>query len=254
MPERIIGIMGAMPEEIAGVVDLLTERHEITRGGRTYISGKINDIPTIVVFSKWGKVAAATTVTNLILGFNITELIFTGVAGAISNELNIGDIVIGNRLVQHDLDVRPIIPRFEIPLLGITHVTGPDFQIARALKAIQELLSNKHIHAVLSESELNDFGIANPKVLIGAIASGDKFFSSNEDKIGLQKNLPDTLCVEMEGAAVAQVCYEFDIPFTIIRTISDSADNNSHVDFKSFIKHIASKYSVEIIKNIYRNY
>ncbi|MEI6748769.1 MAG: 5'-methylthioadenosine/adenosylhomocysteine nucleosidase [Bacteroidota bacterium] len=251
MTERIIGIMSAMPEEIDGVVDLLTERQELTKGMRTYYSGKINNIPTVVVFSRWGKVAAATTVANLILDFNITELIFTGVAGAINHELNIGDIVIGSRLVQHDLDARPLIAQFEIPLLGMTHVTSPARQVNRALVAINELLSNKHLHAVLSDDELKDFGITNPKVLIGDISSGDKFFSSNDDKLKLQNILPNTLCVEMEGAAVAQVCYEYEIPFTIIRTISDSADDNSHVDFQSFIRHIASKYSVEIIKNIY---
>jgi len=250
----MIGIMSAMPEEISGVIDLLENRHEITKGMRTYYTGNFISVPTVIVFSRWGKVAAATTVANLILDFNITELIFTGVAGAISNELNIGDIVIGSRLVQHDLDARPLIAQFEIPVLGMTHILCSGDKLRVATKAIQELFTEKHLHAVLSDEELRDFGIKNPKVVIGDIASGDKFFSSNADKQSLQKILPDTLCVEMEGAAVAQVCYEYGIPFTIIRTISDSADDNSHVDFQSFIKHIASKYSVEIIRNIYRNY
>lgn len=254
MKERMIGIMSAMPEEIAGVVDLLDDRHEILKGMRTYYTGKINSVHTVVVFSRWGKVAAATTVANLILDFNISELIFTGVAGAINNELNIGDIVIGSRFVQHDLDARPFLAQFEIPLLGMTHVISPEIQLNNALRAITELLSNKHLHAVLTDEELNEFGISNPKVVIGEIASGDKFFSSNEDKQNLQTILPKAICVEMEGAAVAQVCYEYGIPFTIIRTISDSAGDDSHIDFQSFIKHIASKYSVEIIKNICNNY
>jgi len=250
----MIGIMGAMPEEITGVLDLLTERHEISKGMRTYYIGKINSVPVVAVFSRWGKVAAATTVANLILDFNISELIFTGVAGAISNELNIGDIVIGRRFVQHDLDARPMIERFEIPVLGMTHILSPEKNIEIAHHAIQELFTKNHLREVLSDKELKDFKIINPKVITGDIASGDKFFSSNADKHNLQIILPDTLCVEMEGAAVAQVCYEYGIPFTIIRTISDSADDNSHVDFQSFIQHIASKYSVEIIKNIFRNY
>jgi adenosylhomocysteine nucleosidase len=249
----MIGIMSAMPEEIAGVVDLLNDKHEIIKGMRTYYTGNISSIPTVVVFSRWGKVAAATTVANLILDFNISELIFTGVAGAINNELNIGDIVIASRLVQHDLDARPFLAQFEIPLLGMTHVFSPEIQVNNALRAISELLSNKHLHAVLTDEELNEFGITNPKVVIGEIASGDKFFSSNDDKQNLQTILPEAICVEMEGAAVAQVCYEYAIPFTIIRTISDAAGDNSHIDFQSFIEHIASKYSVEIIKNIFRN-
>jgi adenosylhomocysteine nucleosidase len=253
MIERIVGIMSAMPEEISGVVDLLTERKEITRGMRTYYSGNINAIPVVVVFSRWGKVAAATTVANLILDFNISELIFTGVAGAINHDLNVGDIVIGNQFVQHDMDARPLIAQFEIPLLGMKYISSPQQQINIALNAIRELLSNKRLHTVLSTKELMEFGITNPKVVIGEIASGDKFFSNNDDKLGLQTILPEILCVEMEGSAVAQVCFEYGIPFTIIRTISDSADDNSHGDFQLFIQHIASKYSVEIINNILKN-
>jgi adenosylhomocysteine nucleosidase len=87
---------------------------------------------------------------------------------------------------------------------------------------------------------------------IGDIASGDQFFSGNKQKHSLSTQLPDVLCVEMEGAAVAQVCYEYEIPFSIIRTISDAADDQSPVDFPSFIKKISSKYAAEIIKKIYR--
>jgi adenosylhomocysteine nucleosidase len=87
---------------------------------------------------------------------------------------------------------------------------------------------------------------------VGDIASGDQFFSSNEQKHALNTQLPDVLCVEMEGAAVAQVCYEYEIPFSIIRTISDVADDQSHIDFPSFINKISSKYAAEIIKNIFK--
>jgi adenosylhomocysteine nucleosidase len=250
MAERTIGIMSAMPEEITGVVDLLCERKEVIKGMRTYYTGNINTVPTVVVFSRWGKVAAATTVANLILNFNISELIFTGVAGAISDNLNIGDIVIGNRLIQHDLDARPFLARFEIPLLGMTYVSCPELQLRNAQKAISELISRKHLHTILSGDELNKFGIIHPKVVVGEIASGDQFFSRNTDKKRLQKILPDTVCVEMEGAAVAQVCYEYGIPFTIIRTISDTAGDDAHIDFQAFINQIASKYSVEIVRNI----
>lgn len=95
------------------------------------------------------------------------------------------------------------------------------------------------------------FGISQPKVLIGEIASGDQFFSSDEQKNKLNSLLPDILCVEMGGAAVAQVCYEYVVPFIIIRTISDVSDDNSPIDFPTFINKISSKYSVEIIKNIF---
>jgi adenosylhomocysteine nucleosidase len=235
--KRIIGIMGAMPEEIDGVVALLTNCVASTMGKRTYYSGQINGIETVVVFSRWGKVAAATTATTLIHEFKITELLFTGVAGAISPDLKIGDIVLGNRLIQHDMDARPLMKQFEIPLLGKTYFENDE---------------NKSLHAVIANEDLTEFSISQPQLVIGEIASGDQFFSSKEQKENLSAQLPNVLCVEMEGAAVAQVCYEYEVPFSIIRTISDVADDQSHIDFPSFIKKISSKYAAEIIKNIFK--
>ena len=250
--KRLIGIMGAMPEEIDGVVALLTNCVSATMGKRTYYSGQINGIETVVVFSRWGKVAAATTATTLIHEFKITELLFTGVAGAIHSDLKIGDIVLGNRLIQHDMDARPLMKQFEIPLLGKTYFESDVSHLALAQKAIATLIENKSLHAVIANEDLMKFSISQPQLVIGEIASGDQFFSSKEQKENLSAQLPNVLCVEMEGAAVAQVCYEYEIPFSIIRTISDVADDQSHIDFPSFIKKISSKYAAEIIKNIFK--
>jgi adenosylhomocysteine nucleosidase len=251
MKEKIVGIMGAMPEEIEGVISLLSDRQELSMGMRTYYSGKINGIKTVVVFSRWGKVAAAATVSNLVLGFGISELIFTGVAGAISNKLRIGDIVIARRLIQHDMDARPIMKRYEVPLLGQTFIESSPDQLSIAAKAVSTLLESRHLHETIAGEALQQFGITDPQLLVGDIASGDQFFSSHRQKTDLQVQLPSILCVEMEGAAVAQVCYEYGIPFTIIRTISDAADEQSHIDFPAFLSQVSSKYSVAIIKNIY---
>ena len=244
--------MGAMPEEIDGVLALLTNCVATTMGKRTYYSGQINGIETVVVFSRWGKVAAATTATTLIHEFKITELLFTGVAGAIHSDLKIGDIVLGNRLIQHDMDARPLMKQFEIPLLGKTYFESDARHLAIAEKAIATLIENKSLHAVIANEDLMEFSIMQPQLVVGEIASGDQFFSSKEQKENLCAQLPNVLCVEMEGAAVAQVCYEYEIPFSIIRTISDVADDNSHFDFPSFIKKISSKYAAEIIKNIFK--
>lgn len=254
MTERIIGIMGAMPEEINGIVQMMNEKEEHSLGMRTYYSGKINGIKTIVVFSRWGKVAAAATVTSLILEFKISELIFTGVAGAVSGSLKIGDIVIAKRLIQHDMDARPLMDRFEIPLLGKTFFDSPAAKINIASHAVNEFIDKGHLADVIDPGELKKFGIGSSQLFVGDIASGDKFFSDINEKTTLASILPSILCVEMEGAAVAQVCYEYDIPFTIIRTISDSANESSADDFPEFIKEIAGKYSVGIIKNIYKLY
>ncbi|WP_395048457.1 5'-methylthioadenosine/adenosylhomocysteine nucleosidase [Flavobacterium sp.] len=251
MKKRTIGIMGAMPEEIEGVVALLSNCVEASMGKRTYFSGQINGIDTVVVFSRWGKVAAATTATTLIHEFKISELMFTGVAGAISDNLKIGDIVLGKRLIQHDMDARPLMKQYEIPLLSQTYFESDSTLLDSAANAINTVFENNSLYAVIGEDELMEFNISQPRLVIGDVASGDQFFSSKEQKHALNTQLPNILCVEMEGAAVAQVCYEYEVPFTIIRTISDTADDKSHIDFPSFIKKISSKYATEIIKNIY---
>lgn len=94
------------------------------------------------------------------------------------------------------------------------------------------------------------FSVWNPKVFLGQIASGINFFANINEKEVLLKILPKVLWVEMEGAAVAQVCFEYDIPFVVIRTISDVANESSPIDFKEFVSHVASKFGVAIIKNL----
>ena len=251
MSERIIGLMGAMHEEIEGILHLMSDILETSSGMRTYYRGKINNINVVVVFSRWGKVASAATISDLILQFNISELIFTGVAGAVSDDLNVGDIVIAKRLIQHDMDARPLFERYEIPLLEKTFFDTDEYLTKIANKAVRSLLEKKNLHEVISDDEKTKFGIIDPKLLIGEVASGDKFFANKKDKEILVSDLKDILCVEMEGASVAQVCYEYNIPFAVIRTISDRSDDSSHIDFPAFIKNISSIYSKEIIKNIF---
>ncbi|WP_312133742.1 5'-methylthioadenosine/adenosylhomocysteine nucleosidase [Empedobacter sp.] len=250
MSERIIGIMGAIPQEINGVVNLLTNKQEHKIGRRSYFTGELNNQKVVVVFSRVGKVAASATVTTLILEFKISELIFTGVAGGIHADVKIGDIVLGQSLIQHDMNAQPLFPAYEIPMLGKAYFEADSSQLEVATTAILEILEEQHLHNVISEKDLDKFNIHQPQLHVGLIGSGDLFFSTNSQKEKLQQNLPEILCVEMEGAAVAQVCYEFDIPFIIIRTISDDADDHSTLDFNSFIEKISNVYSIEIIKNI----
>jgi adenosylhomocysteine nucleosidase len=247
-----IGIMGALPEEINGIISLMENLRETVIGRRIFFSGIINHVEVVLVYSRMGKVAAATTVSALIHHFKITELIFTGVAGGLHHDVQIGDIVLAKRLVQHDMDARPLAPRYEIPLLEKTWFETSLPALETAEKAITLLFHPDEIHSLINESSLASFNIQNPKCLVGDVISGDQFISSAKEKQRLISEHPGALCVEMEGAAVAQVCYEHDIPYTIIRTISDVADDNSHIDFNSFIKEVASKYSVEIVKRMVR--
>ncbi len=250
MSQRIIGIMSAIPEEITGVVNLLQDKEEVRLGKRIYYKGYINDKAVVVVYSRIGKVAASATISALILNFKITELIFTGVAGGIANQLKIGDIVVGTELVQHDMDAFPLFPTYEIPLLSKTFFKADTNLITAAENTIQTIFDNEYLHRVISEEDLNQFNIRQPKLHLGLIASGDQFFRDNAQKEQLVAGLPNTLCVEMEGAAVAQVCYEYSIPFVVIRTISDEADHHSTVDFTKFTQQISNIYSIEIIKHL----
>jgi len=246
----MIGIMSAIPEEITGVVHLLQNKKEIRLGKRIYYTGAINNQEVVVVYSRIGKVAASTTISTLILKFSITKLIFTGVAGGIASHLKIGDIVVGTDLVQHDMDAFPLFPKYEIPLIGKTYFKANTELVELAKKSIQTIFDNAYLHQVISDEDLTNFNIHQPKLHLGLIASGDQFFRDKLQKDNLVNGLPDTLCVEMEGAAVAQVCYEYDIPFVIIRTISDEADQHSTVDFTKFTERISNIYSIEIIKNM----
>ena len=250
MTQRIIGVMGALPEEINGVIELLHNKVEHRIGKRKYYTGTINNQEVVVVYSRIGKVAASATVATLILKFKVTELIFTGVAGGISSDLKIGDIVIGTELVQHDMDAFPLFPTYEIPLIGQSFFKGSKELIALAKESIQSIFDNAYLNTVIATEDLKQFNITQPSVHLGLIASGDQFFRDQEQKDHLLAGLPATLCVEMEGAAVAQICYEFGIPFVIIRTISDDADQHSTIDFTKFTEKVSNIYSIEIIKHI----
>ena len=239
-----------MSQEIDEVKALLTEKTIVNIANREFVVGKIGNVRCVVAFSKWGKVAATITATLLIQEFGVTDLIFIGTAGALADGLKVGDIVVSRRLVQHDLDARPIIPRFELPLLNRVYI-GSDFELSElAGRAVSNLLE-KGIEHVVGEEAIKDFNLV-PKLYFGDIASGDQFINSDEKRQEILGLLPEVLCVEMEGAAVAQVCLEFNTPFTVIRTISDTADHNARVDFGKFIVEVANAYSRAIISEIMR--
>ena len=133
-----LGILAAMEEEISLVTEMIEAPVHTELGGRVFVQGKINGIDCVAVFSKWGKVAAAITATLLIEHFHIDKLIFIGTAGALSDKLNVGDIVVSRRLVQHDLDARPIIPRFQIPLTDKSYIDS-DRQLSElAVKSVNK--------------------------------------------------------------------------------------------------------------------
>ena len=248
--DRTIGILGAMAQEIDEVKALLRDKTVVKIANREFVVGKINGIACVVAFSKWGKVAATITATLLVQEFGVTDLFFIGTAGALADSLKVGDIVISKRLVQHDLDARPIISRFELPLLNRIYVDSDPALTELAGKAVTNLLENG-VEKMVGEAAVKEFNL-DPTLYFGDIASGDQFINSDAKRNEILNLLPDVLCVEMEGAAVAQVCLEFGTPFTVIRTISDTADHNARVDFGRFIVEVANAYSRAIVSEILR--
>ena len=243
---KTIGILGAMAQEIDEVKKLMTDVKTQEIGGRTFFEGDLQGKHCVVAFSKWGKVAATMTSVILITVFKVDEIIFIGTAGGIAPGINVGDVVVTNRLVQHDLDSRPMQKQFEIPLLNRIYVETDERLRQIAVQTVNKLIERGN-GVIINKDKAAEFNITNTTLHIGDVASGDKFVNSDEQRDTLLSLLPDVLCVEMEGAALAQVCCEFGTPFVVIRIISDSADNNAHFDFGNFIKEVANAYSTEII-------
>jgi adenosylhomocysteine nucleosidase len=242
-----IGILGAMPEEVKSIKDMMVIKTETHVGDKIYYEGSISEVDVVLTFSRWGKVASASTTTTLINKFDVQFVLFTGVAGAVDQSLNIGDVVIANGLYQHDMDARPIFDQYQIPLTSKIVFEPENQHVQKAMLAAENFVNK--LDTKITGELLIKYSIFTPKVHTGMIASGDKFISdsSNHSDLKFTRNDNKTLAVEMEGAAVAQVCDDYKIPYVIIRTISDKADHSSHIDFQSFIKDIASTYSSEIV-------
>jgi adenosylhomocysteine nucleosidase len=243
----MIGIISAMQEEIQALLNQLQNVRITEKGMRKYYQGTLFNNEVVLVFSRWGKVASAVTTTQLINDFPVTEIIFTGVAGGIQPELNIGDIVIGKHLYQHDLNATPFYEKLEIPILKKKYLITAN--TTNLLAATNIFIDTYYNFIAAKDAQL--FNITKPKVVYGDIASGDQFISSTKKIKKLNKLIPTATCVEMEGASVAQVCFEYQIPFSIIRIISDKASDNAHIDFSAFANSIASNYALGILKNYF---
>jgi len=239
-----IGIMGAMAEELSQLRRHMSVTEVETHGMREYVTGQLRGKAVTVVFSRWGKVAASSTATTLIERYGVNFLVFTGVAGALDPTLNVGDIVVADTLVQHDMDASmlPGIEKYEIPLLGVSRFKVEQRYVSAARRAAEMCLA-EDLRGEVSDEALKEFKITEPCVTTGTIASGDQFIADETTAQGLLEQIPGLMCVEMEGAAVAQVAYEHGIPCVVLRTISDKADHSAVVDFPQFVSRIASHFT-----------
>ena len=245
-----LGLMAALRPELAAVLDRMPDERRQAAAGRDYWLGHWHGHELVAVLSRVGKVAAATTATALIERFGVDRVVFTGAAGGLAQGVAVGDVVVANELLQHDMDASPLFPRYEVPLTGRT-CFPTDAALSKALAAAaRAVLANPS--GTLGPEAAAEFNLHAPRVHQGLIISGDRFVSTSAESAALRGALPDALAVEMEGAAVAQVCHDYGVPFAALRTISDRADDTAHVDFTRFIDEVASRYSAAVLEMYFR--
>jgi adenosylhomocysteine nucleosidase len=247
-----LGIISALHEEQAGLVEAMRGPATLIHGRREYFLGQLWEIDAVCVLSRIGKVAAAMTATTLVEKFGVTHILFTGVAGAGDKTINVGDIVVAESLVQHDMDASPLFPRFEVPLIGQTHFQ-PDGPLSMRVSSAAHAFLDSDFVDTIAAAERQQFGIHQPRVHRGLIASGDQFVNDRLRIDAMNDALPGLVAVEMEGAAVAQVCHELNVPFAVIRAISDNANENAAHDFMRFVKSVAAQYAFHITRRLCRN-
>ena len=215
-----IGIIGAMEEEVAALKESLTDSRTTTIAGMEFCEGKLEDEDVVVVQCGMGKVNAGICANTLINQFDCSQIINTGVAGSLDNRINIGDIVVSVDACQHDFTVEAIgYEKGVIPYTGLSAFPADETMRKEAVEAV---------HAVAPDTQ----------VFEGRVCTGDQFISSREQKESIKSDFGG-MCCEMEGGAIAQVCYLNDTPFIIIRAISDKADDSEEMNYEAFKKDAA---------------
>ncbi len=218
-----------MHEELAAVLALMPDESRQQAAGREFWVGHLHGQEVVAVLSRIGKVAAATTAAVLVERFGVGGIVFTGVAGGLAPGVGVGDVVVADAFLQHDLDASPIFPRWEVPLTGTSRFPTHAGLSDRLAQAAARALPGTPVHR-------------------GLVVSGDRFVATAAESQQLREDLPEALAVEMEGAAIAQVCHDYGLPFAAVRTISDRADDTAHVDFARFVQEVASRQSAAIVQ------
>jgi len=224
-----IGIIGAMDEEIRILKEKMNNIETTVIAGCEFHQGELNNKQVVLTKSGIGKVAAAVATTLLLEKFGPDTIINTGSAGGYDNALNVGDIVISTEVRFHDVDVTAF--GYEI---------GQMAQLPAAFPAQKELITIAQ-QAAQSLSSL--------KIITGLICTGDTFMADPQKAEIALNNFPTMAACEMEAAAIAQVCYQFNVPFLIIRSLSDIAGKKSELSFEQYLP-IAAKNASILVENI----
>lgn len=229
MAEGIIGIIGAMNEEIELLVRDMKAVSRQTEAGVEFITGEFCGRSVVACKSGVGKVNAAVTTQLLISVFGVEAVLFTGVAGALAPSLEVGDLVVSEDCVQHDMEASALgFPKGMIPYQETSVFKADERLKELAYEAGRQLFEGR--------------------VRLGRVLSGDQFIADKDAVAALRQELQGD-CVEMEGAAVAQACFMNGVPFVIIRSMSDKADGSAHVSFSEFAV-LASRNSHRLLEKM----
>ena len=229
----MIGIIGAMEEEVAALKEEMETCEVISRASMQFCRGTLYGKEVVVVRSGIGKVNAAVCTQILIDSFKTDILINTGVAGSLDARIDIGDMVISTDALHHDVDATAVgDPAGQVPRMDTLAFPSDEELVKKAAEANRQ--ANPDIHT-----------------FTGRVASGDQFVSSGEVKERIRKTF-QPLCVEMEGAGIAQTAYLNKVSYVIIRAISDKADNSATMDYPEFEKR-AIVHSVRLVKQLIKN-
>ncbi len=221
-----LAILGAMPEEIEPILNFFKNYESVEYGNNTYYKTTYKGLDLVIAYSKIGKVNAALTATVLIEKFKSQKLLFSGVAGAVNKDLRIGDILYATSLAQHDLDITAFGHDYGFVPGGSVYVKS-DERLNKIAKSVAKDLDIK-LHS-------------------GIIATGDQFVCDEEKKSWIKK-IFNADAIEMEGAAVAAVCDSLNIPFFVLRAISDGAGMDAQFDFDTFLNKSAKQSAKFLIK------
>ena len=227
----MIGIIAAMNVEMESLRSYIENPVTETISGITFVSGRLEGKEVVTAVCGIGKVFAAMCAQTMILRYQPECIVNTGVAGTLTDKLNIGSIAVSSSVVEHDMDTSALGDPIGM-ISGINKVFLPaDSELCGQLSACATVLG------IRTET--------------GVIASGDQFISSSEKKEAIVKNFGAIAC-EMEGAAIGHVCYVNRVPFCVLRAISDSADGSSHMDYPTFVG-MAAEQSVKLLRTFLKN-
>ncbi len=227
---NIIGIIGAMDIEVNGIVSSMENVTEKTISGIRFYRGSLYDKEIVVAKCGIGKVFAAICAQTMILEYHPDVIINSGVAGSLCEDLEILNVAIANNVVQHDMDTSPL---------------GDPKGLISGINVIYFEANQGVVETLVKSADM-----AFCKSLCGTIATGDKFMSNSEEKKSLNKDFGAIAC-EMEGGAVGHTCYVNNIPFGILRSISDG--HGAEMDYATFAEKAANQ-SIKIVKNFVKIY